>query len=155
MSDSHNESVRQLELKRLLKEMADLIPPESQWRTPPPAKKPTASSDWKTRKHLHGEKWRAEKSRLVNIVLAKENVAGHICDQCAVNPAAVRCHGCQPRAFFCAQCDINTHSDSRYVLHNRDAMTAGFFQPVPPTTCIVDKAPCRCGKFLFAAVHVT
>ncbi|KAI5101618.1 hypothetical protein C0J45_8821 [Silurus meridionalis] len=33
---------------------------------------------------------------------------------------------------------------TRHVLHNRDAMTPGFYQPLPPTTCVVDKALSHC-----------
>jgi len=46
---------------------------------------------------------------------------------------------CRPRPFFCAESDIS--------IHYRDAMTAGFFQPLPPTTFMVDKALSHCGKF--------
>ncbi|KAF3854446.1 hypothetical protein F7725_022501 [Dissostichus mawsoni] len=33
---------------------------------------------------------------------------------------------------------------TRHVLHNRDAMIAGFFQPLPPSTVVVDNALSRC-----------
>ncbi|GAA6075685.1 uncharacterized protein LOC107695438 [Tachysurus ichikawai] len=33
---------------------------------------------------------------------------------------------------------------TRHVLHNRDAMTPGFHQPLPPTTFVVDKALSHC-----------
>ncbi|KAK2909413.1 hypothetical protein Q8A67_005250 [Cirrhinus molitorella] len=101
-----------------------------------------ASSDWSMRQRLSSEKWRAERPRLVNIAAAQENVARHICQQCGGNPAVVRCSDCRPRPFFCAECDISMHT--RHVLHNRDAMTAGFYQPLPPTMVVVDKALCHC-----------
>ncbi|KAK2874605.1 hypothetical protein Q8A67_021758 [Cirrhinus molitorella] len=103
-----------------------------------------ASSDWSMRQRLSSEKWRAERPRLVNIAAAQENVARHICQQCGGNPAVVRCSDCRPRPFFCAECDISMHT--RHVLHNRDAMTAGFYQPLPPTMVVVDKALCHCGE---------
>ncbi|XDV19268.1 hypothetical protein PO909_024768, partial [Leuciscus waleckii] len=97
-----------------------------------------ASSNWSTRQSLFSERWRAERPRLVNTAVAQENVATRICQQCGRNPAAVRCCDCRPRPFLCADCDVSMHT--RHVLHNRDAMTAGFFQPLPPTTFVVDKA---------------
>lgn len=97
-----------------------------------------ASSNWGKRQSLFSERWRAERPRLVNTAVAQENVATHICQQCGSNPAAVRCCDCRPRPFFCADCDVSMHT--RHVLHNRDAMTAGFYQPLPPTTFVVDKA---------------
>ncbi|RXN03281.1 ATP-binding cassette sub-family D member 3 [Labeo rohita] len=36
--------------------------------------------------------------------------------------------------------------NTTHVLHNRDAMTAGFYQPLPPTTFVVDKALSHCGR---------
>ncbi|KAL1278904.1 hypothetical protein QQF64_025577 [Cirrhinus molitorella] len=105
-----------------------------------------ASSDWSMRQRLSSEKWRAERPRLVNIAAAQENVARHICQQCGGNPAVVRCSDCRPRPFFCAECDISMHT--RHVLHNRDAMTAGFYQPLPPTMVVVDKALCHCERLV-------
>ncbi|KAL0148625.1 hypothetical protein M9458_056065 [Cirrhinus mrigala] len=104
-----------------------------------------ASSNWSTRQSLFSERWRAERPRLVNTAAAQENVATHICQQCGSNPAAVRCCDCRPRPFFCAECDVSMHT--RHVLHNRDAMTAGFYQPLPPTTFVVDKALSHCGRY--------
>ena len=113
-----------------------------------------ASSNWSVRKSLYSESWRAERPRMVNTAVAQENVAAHICQQCVSNPAVVRCRDCRPRPFFCAECDSRTHTT--HVLHNRDAMTAGFFQPLPPTTSVVDKAFSHCGKFRFVSVqHVS
>ncbi|KAF3835649.1 hypothetical protein F7725_028207, partial [Dissostichus mawsoni] len=37
---------------------------------------------------------------------------------------------------------------TRHVLHNRDAMIAGFFQPLPPSTVVVDKALSRCVRLV-------
>ncbi|RXN30287.1 ATP-binding cassette sub-family D member 3 [Labeo rohita] len=37
---------------------------------------------------------------------------------------------------------------TRHVLHNRDAMTAGFYQPLPPTTFVVDKALSHCVRLV-------
>lgn len=68
-----------------------------------------------------------------------------VCQQCGSNPAVLRCRDCLPRPLFCDKCDVIMHT--RYVLHNRRAMTAGFFQPLPPTTYIVNKTLCHDGKF--------
>ncbi|KAJ8362982.1 hypothetical protein SKAU_G00118130 [Synaphobranchus kaupii] len=43
----------------------------------------------------------------------------------------------------------STHTlDMSSVLHNRDAMTAGFFQPLPPTACVVDKTLSHCVRLV-------
>ncbi|KAF3832939.1 hypothetical protein F7725_026604 [Dissostichus mawsoni] len=103
-----------------------------------------ASLDWGTRKSLFLERWKTERPRLINSTAAQENVANRICQQCGSNPAAVRCRDCRPHPFLCAECDVSMHT--RHVLHNRDAMTAGFFQPLPPTTFVADKALSHCGR---------
>ncbi|XP_026116848.1 uncharacterized protein LOC113095716 [Carassius auratus] len=105
-----------------------------------------ASSNWSTRQSLFSERWRTERPRLVNTAAAHENVATRICQQCGSNPAAVRCSDCRPQPFFCAQCDVSMHT--RHVLHNRDAMTAGSYQPLPPTTFVVDKALSHCVRLV-------
>ncbi len=68
------------------------------------------------------------------------------------NPAVVRCCNCRPRPFFCAECDVSMHT--RHVLHNRDAMTPGFYQPLPPTTFVVDKGLSHCGKLWVYNIHI-
>ncbi|KAF4100902.1 hypothetical protein G5714_019098 [Onychostoma macrolepis] len=105
-----------------------------------------ASSSWSTRQSLFSERWRAERPRLVNTAAAQENVATRICQQCGSNPAAVRCGDCRPRPFYCAECDVSMHT--RHVLHNRDAMTPGFYQPLPPTTFVIDKALSHCVRLV-------
>ncbi|KAI4799985.1 hypothetical protein KUCAC02_016523 [Chaenocephalus aceratus] len=97
-----------------------------------------ASLDWGTRKSLFSERWKTERPRLVNNTVEQEDVANRICQQCGSKPAAVRCRDCRPSPFFCTECDVGMHT--RHVLHNRDAMIAGFFQPLPPSTVVVDKA---------------
>ena len=62
-------------------------------------------------------------------------------------PAVVRCRDCRPRPFFCADCDVSMHT--RHPLHNRDGSTSGFFQPLPPTTYVLNRALIPCGKFWF------
>ncbi|MEQ2167018.1 hypothetical protein GOODEAATRI_034521, partial [Goodea atripinnis] len=72
---------------------------------------------------------------------AQQSVSAHICQQCGSNPATLRCRDCLPRPFFCDKCDVMMHT--RYVLHNRETMTAGFFQPLPPTTYVLNKTLCH------------
>lgn len=112
---------------------------------PPPKAPLLASLNWSTRKTLFSESWRAKRPHLVNTMAAQESVSEHICQQCGSNPAVLRCRDCLPRPLFCDKCDVIMHT--RYVLHNRCAMTAGFFQPLPPTTYIVNKTLCHDGKF--------
>ncbi|XP_028452077.1 uncharacterized protein LOC114567259 isoform X5 [Perca flavescens] len=69
-----------------------------------------------------------------------------ICSQCGNNCATVRCRDCLPCSFLCSECDISRHNKT-YSLHNRDTMCAGFFQPLPPTSCVVDNAVTHCGHW--------
>lgn len=105
-----------------------------------------ASSNWSTRKSLFSESWRAERPRLVNSILAKERVKSTTCQQCWRQPAVIRCRDCRPRPFLCGECDVGMHT--RHPLHNRDASTAGFFQPIPPTTFVLNKALCSCERLV-------
>ncbi|KAG1926327.1 hypothetical protein F2P79_024952 [Pimephales promelas] len=106
---------------------------------------PRASSDWSTRKSLISERWEKERPRLVNTMVAQQNVNTQICQQCGSSPAAVRCRDCRPQPFFCADCDVSIHRN--HVFHNRDATIAGFFRPLPPTTCVVERAFSQCGRY--------
>lgn len=130
------------------------VVPASIEEAPTPTALLQASSDWGTWNHSVLERWHIERPRLINSVAAKADVGKHLCQLCAVSPAVICCHGCKPRPFLCPECDIKMHTDTRNVLHNRDAMTAGFFQPLPPTTCIVHKSQCRCGKFFFVNTYL-
>lgn len=103
---------------------------------------PRASSDWSTRKSLLSERWEKERPRMVNTMLAQQNAETRICQQCGSSPAAVRCCDCRPHPFLCAECDVSIHRN--HVFHNRDATIAGFFQPLPPTTCVVERALSQC-----------
>ena len=110
-----------------------------------------ASSNWSTRKTIFSESWRAARPQLVNTAVARENVEAHMCQQCSSNSAVVRCRDCRPRPFFCADCDVSMHT--RHPLHNRDGSTSGFFQPLPPTTYVLNRALFPCGKFWFVSVQ--
>ncbi|KAF3832368.1 hypothetical protein F7725_026033 [Dissostichus mawsoni] len=85
-----------------------------------------ASTNWSIEKS-----WRAARPHLVNTVVAQANVGTHICQQCWSKTSVVRCRDCRPHPFFCADCDVSMHT--RHPLHNRDATTAGYFQPLAPT----------------------
>ena len=110
-----------------------------------------ASTNWSTRKRFFSESWRAARPHLVNTVVAQANVGTHICQQCWSKTSVVRCRDCRPHPFFCADCDVSMHT--RHPLHNRDATTAGYFQPLAPTTHVLNMALCSCGKFWFVNVH--
>ena len=107
---------------------------------------PLAKEDWSTRNHIYFERWRALRPALINSTLAQENVAAtRICSQCRNNTAAVRCRDCLPYSFLCAECDISRHGKVLN-LHNRDAMTDGFFRPIAPTSCVVGTGIGHCGE---------
>ncbi|CAL8269727.1 unnamed protein product [Arctogadus glacialis] len=103
---------------------------------------PRASLDWSTRRSLLSERWAKERPRLVNTMVAQQNTETGICQQCGSSPAAVRCRDCRPHPLLCAECDVSLHRNQ--VFHNRDATIAGFFQPLPPTTCVVERVLSQC-----------
>ncbi|KAI4825215.1 hypothetical protein KUCAC02_020902, partial [Chaenocephalus aceratus] len=45
-------------------------------------------------------------------------------------------------------CWKKRHMHTRHPLHNRDATTAGYFQPLAPTTHVVNMALCSCVRFV-------
>ncbi|XP_059921902.1 uncharacterized protein LOC132468207 isoform X1 [Gadus macrocephalus] len=75
-------------------------------------------------------------------MVAQQNAETGICQQCGSSPAAVRCRDCRPHPLLCAECDVSLHRNQ--VFHNRDATIAGFFQPLPPTTCVVERVLSQC-----------
>lgn len=77
-------------------------------------------------------------------MVAKQHVASPVCQKCDSGPAMIHCCDCRPHAFLCARCDINIHKAQ--VFHNRDSIREGFFQPLPPTSCFVEKVLTQCGK---------
>ena len=113
--------------------------------SPTPQASLSASLNWSTRKSNSSESWKAARPRLVNTALAQENVGTRKCQQCWSNLAVVRCRDCLPRPLFCAECDVVMYT--RHPLHNRDASTLGFFQPLPPTATVQNMDLCQCGKF--------
>ncbi|XP_034006690.1 uncharacterized protein LOC117498605 [Trematomus bernacchii] len=105
-----------------------------------------ASTNWSTRTSFFSESWRAARPHLVNTVVAQANVGTHICQQCWSKTSVVWCRDCRPHPFFCADCDVSMHT--RHPLHNRDATTAGYFQPLAPTTHVLNMALCSCVRFV-------
>ncbi|XP_052417776.1 uncharacterized protein LOC127962265 [Carassius gibelio] len=101
-----------------------------------------ASTDWLTRKSLISGWWEKERPRLVNTMVARQHVAKRICQHCGNGPAVIRCCDCRPHPFLCGQCDVRVHRG--HVFHNRDSMTHAFFNPLPPTTCVVERVLTQC-----------
>nr|XP_055037797.1 uncharacterized protein LOC129425695 [Misgurnus anguillicaudatus] len=104
-----------------------------------------ASSDWSVRKSLVSGWWEKVRPRLVDKMVAKQHVASPVCQKCYLSPAMIHCCECRPHPFLCARCDISIHKAQ--VFHNRDSITDGFFQPLPPTSCYVEKVLSQCGKW--------
>ena len=105
---------------------------------------PQASTVWSTRKTLISGWWAKERPRLVNTVMGKQYVATRVCQQCQGHPEVIRCCDCRPHPFLCGQCDVSVHQDR--VFHNKEAMIHGFFQPLPLTTCVVERVLTQSGK---------
>lgn len=115
-------------------------------------KVPLASTNWSTRKSIFLESWKAERPRLVNTIAAQHSVSAPFCQQCGKNPSALRCRDCLPHPFFCEKCDVMMHT--RHVFHNRETIIAGFFQPLPPTTYVLNTTLCNDGKLFICTVEM-
>ncbi|KAA0717513.1 hypothetical protein E1301_Tti020094 [Triplophysa tibetana] len=122
------------ELKRSLGEDLDDL------ETPP-----QASNDWSVRKSLVSGWWAKIRPRLVDKMVAKKHVASPVCQKCHSCPAMIHCCDCQPYPFLRAHCDIIIHKAQ--VFHNRDSIREGFFQPLPPTSCFVEKVLTQRGRY--------
>ncbi|XP_038154923.1 uncharacterized protein LOC119792381 isoform X2 [Cyprinodon tularosa] len=113
---------------------------------------PLASTNWSTRKSIFSESWKAERPRLVNTLAAQHSVSAPFCQQCGKNPSALRCRDCLPHPFFCEKCDVMMHT--RHVFHNRETIIAGFFQPLPPTTYVLNTTLCNDARFVPVEIPV-
>ncbi|XP_056092620.1 uncharacterized protein LOC130071774 [Rhinichthys klamathensis goyatoka] len=58
-------------------------------------------------------------------------------ENCCLLPLSIckRCRECLPEEWFCGDCDVLHHK--KQPLHNRECVIRGFFQPIPPTSCII------------------
>ncbi|XP_030264658.1 uncharacterized protein LOC115576279 [Sparus aurata] len=79
-------------------------------------------------------------------MVGKQHVATRVCQQCQDHPVVIRCCDCRPHPFLCGQCDVRVHQDR--VFHNRNAMIHGFFQPLPQTTCVVERVLTQCERVI-------
>ncbi|TKS91162.1 hypothetical protein D9C73_025296 [Collichthys lucidus] len=97
---------------------------------------PTMSA-WTQRQLTAQRRFRAAMPELLNCKLAAETVTKKFCQQCKTADAVVRCLDCVPSGtqFLCPACDSTVHK--KHVFHDREAMTGGFFQPIPPTSSVM------------------
>ncbi|KAL3999225.1 homeobox protein HoxA/C/D13 [Sarotherodon galilaeus] len=72
------------------------------------------------------QKWKEARPCLIDKMLSTLDPQSHRVCQCG-KQVVVRCLDCLPLPFLCADCDITVHT--RFVLHNREAVTGGFLQP--------------------------
>ncbi|XP_037396306.1 uncharacterized protein LOC119263847 isoform X1 [Pygocentrus nattereri] len=99
----------------------------------PPQEKGTVPLSWAERQAQSSEKWNASRSAMVKNIFLAEHTDTYICDICLQNTSVVRCRDCLPRQFLCSSCDTQIH---QHILHNREAMFEGFYQPLAPNMII-------------------
>ncbi|XP_027138177.1 uncharacterized protein LOC113746493 isoform X2 [Larimichthys crocea] len=94
-------------------------------------------SAWTQRQLTAQRRFRAAMPELLNCKLAAETVTKKFCEKCKTADAVVRCLDCVPSGtqFLCPACDSTVHK--KHVFHDREAMTDGFFQPIPPTSSVM------------------
>ncbi|XP_073717457.1 uncharacterized protein [Misgurnus anguillicaudatus] len=97
----------------------------------------TTMSAWTKRQAISEKKFKAAMPEILNCMLTAETVNQHCCQQCKMTDAVVRCLDCVPSGiqFFCSTCDTEIHRKN--ILHNREVMFDGFFNPIPPTSFVV------------------
>ncbi|XP_039865674.1 uncharacterized protein LOC120720105 [Simochromis diagramma] len=86
----------------------------------------SAATHWAIRNMVSSQKWKEARPCLIDNMLATLDPQSHCVCQCG-KQVVVRCLDCLPLPFLCADCDIAVHT--RFVLHNREAVTGGFLQP--------------------------
>ncbi|XP_025758876.1 uncharacterized protein LOC102077695 isoform X2 [Oreochromis niloticus] len=86
----------------------------------------SAATHWAIRNMVSSQKWKEARPCLIDNMLATLDPQSHRVCQCG-KQVVVRCLDCLPLPFLCADCDIAVHT--RFVLHNREAVTGGFLQP--------------------------
>ncbi|XP_059201627.1 uncharacterized protein LOC131981368 [Centropristis striata] len=85
-----------------------------------------AATDWEIRNTVSWQKWKEARPSLIENMLATLDPHPHRVCQCG-KQVIVRCLDCLPLPFLCEDCDIAVHT--RFVPHNREAVTGGFLQP--------------------------
>ncbi|TKS69428.1 hypothetical protein D9C73_003492 [Collichthys lucidus] len=76
-----------------------------------------AATDWEIRNTVSSQKWKEARPSLIDNMLSTLDPHPHRVCQCG-----------KPVPFLCEDCDIAVHT--RFVLHNREAVTGGFLQPL-------------------------
>ncbi|XP_062324765.1 uncharacterized protein LOC134026239 [Osmerus eperlanus] len=85
------------------------------------------ATDWEIRNTVSSQKWKEARPLLIENMLASQDPHPNSRCQCG-KQASVRCLDCLPLPFLCEDCDVAVHT--RFVLHNREAVTGGFLQPL-------------------------
>ncbi|TKS69391.1 S-antigen protein [Collichthys lucidus] len=123
-------------LDQRLQILRDLLSSVTVPASPEVEETPTMSA-WTQRQLTTQRRFRAAMPELLNCKLAAETVTKKFCQQCKTADAVVRCLDCVPSGtqFLCPACDSTVHK--KHVFHDREAMTGGFFQPIPPTSSVM------------------
>ncbi|TKS91148.1 hypothetical protein D9C73_025282 [Collichthys lucidus] len=123
-------------LDQRLQILRDLLSSVTVPASPEVEETPTMSA-WTQRQLTAQRRFRAAMPELLNCKLAAETVTKKFCQQCKTADAVVRCLDCVPSGtqFLCPACDSTVHK--KHVFHDREAMTGGFFQPIPPTSSVM------------------
>ncbi|XP_028977260.2 uncharacterized protein LOC105009293 isoform X5 [Esox lucius] len=102
----------------------------------PSAAQPQSSSasSWSFRQQKASERWKEARPYHLKCLISKEAVGHPLCCLCN-EPAVIRCRECLPEEWFCGDCDVLHHK--KQPLHNRECVIHGFFESIPPTTCII------------------
>ncbi|KAK9970282.1 hypothetical protein ABG768_026237 [Culter alburnus] len=94
----------------------------------------SSASSWSFRQQKASKRWKEARPYHLQCLIAKEAVGHPSCCLCH-EPAVIRCRECLPEDWFCGDCDVLHHK--KQPLHNRESVIHGFFEAIPPTSCII------------------
>ncbi|XP_067269595.1 uncharacterized protein [Pseudorasbora parva] len=94
----------------------------------------SSASSWSFRQQKASERWKEARPYNLKCLIAKEAVGHPLCWLCH-EPAVIRCRECLPEEWFCGDCDVLHHK--KQPLHNRECVINGFFEAIPPTSCVI------------------
>ncbi|XP_058618184.1 uncharacterized protein LOC131531441 [Onychostoma macrolepis] len=94
----------------------------------------SSASSWSFRQQKASERWKEARPYHLKCLIATEAVGQPLCWLCH-EPAVIRCRECLPEEWFCGDCDVLHHK--KQPLHNRECVIHGFFEAIPPTSCVI------------------
>ncbi|KAJ8252916.1 hypothetical protein GJAV_G00206990 [Gymnothorax javanicus] len=91
-------------------------------------------SVWGKRQREVHQRWQDSRQQNLDSLLAAQSTTDRQCSHCRREKAVILCLECMPVEWFYAKCDHAIHK--QHILHNRQAMIAGFYKYIPPSVAV-------------------